>query len=60
MWDTNPLDGHSPCGGRGRSDDIDCQSGKGNGPSYVKGPVTVTGTDVYGLDADHDGIGCQT
>jgi hypothetical protein len=39
--------------------DVDCQGGKGNGPSYVKGPVTVTGTDVYGLDADHDGIGCE-
>jgi hypothetical protein len=39
--------------------DVDCQGGKGNGPSYVKGPVTVTGTDVYGLDADHDGTGCD-
>ncbi len=39
--------------------DVDCQGGKGNGPSYVKGPVTVTGTDVYGLDADHDGVGCE-
>jgi hypothetical protein len=39
--------------------DVDCQGGSGNGPSYVKGPVTVTGTDVYGLDADHDGIGCE-
>jgi hypothetical protein len=39
--------------------DVDCQGGSGNGPSYVKGPVTVTGSDVYGLDADHDGIGCE-
>jgi hypothetical protein len=39
--------------------DVDCQGGKGNGPSYVKGPVTVIGTDVYGLDADHDGIACE-
>ncbi len=39
--------------------DVDCQGGKGNGPSYVKGPVTVTGSDVYGLDADHDGVGCD-
>ena len=39
--------------------DVDCQGGSGNGPSYVKGPVTVTGEDVYGLDADKDGIGCE-
>jgi hypothetical protein len=39
--------------------DVDCQGGSGNGPSYVKGPVTVTGTDVYGLDADKNGIGCE-
>jgi hypothetical protein len=39
--------------------DVDCQGGSGNGPSYVKGPVTVTGTDVYGLDADKDGVGCE-
>jgi hypothetical protein len=39
--------------------DVDCQGGSGNGPSYVTGPVQVTGTDVYGLDADHDGIGCE-
>lgn len=39
--------------------DVDCQGGSGNGPSYVTGPVTVVGKDVYGLDADHDGIGCE-
>jgi outer membrane biosynthesis protein TonB len=39
--------------------DVDCKGGSGNGPSYVKGPVRVTGTDVYGLDADHDGVGCE-
>jgi resuscitation-promoting factor RpfB len=39
--------------------DVDCQGGSGNGPSYVTGPVTVVGDDVYGLDADHDGIGCD-
>jgi hypothetical protein len=39
--------------------DVDCQGGSGNGPSYVTGPVTVVGDDVYGLDADHDGIGCE-
>ncbi|YCK80823.1 hypothetical protein M1D89_17255 [Arthrobacter sp. D3-18] len=40
--------------------DVDCASGKGNGPAYVKGPVTVIGTDIYQLDgSDNDGIGCE-
>lgn len=38
--------------------DVDCEGGSGNGPSYVTGPVTVVGNDVYGLDADHDTVGC--
>lgn len=39
--------------------DVDCAGGSGNGPSYVRGPVTVVGSDVYGLDRDSDGIGCE-
>jgi hypothetical protein len=39
--------------------DVDCEGGGGNGPAYVRGPVYVIGTDIYGLDADHDGIGCE-
>lgn len=39
--------------------DVDCEGGRGNGPSYVAGPVQVTGTDVYRLDADRDGVGCE-
>lgn len=39
--------------------DVDCASGSGNGPAYVRGPVTVIGSDVYGLDRDNDGIGCE-
>jgi resuscitation-promoting factor RpfB len=39
--------------------DVDCAGGGGNGPAYVQGPVTVVGTDIYGLDRDHDGIGCE-
>jgi hypothetical protein len=39
--------------------DVDCAGGSGNGPAYVEGPVKVVGTDIYGLDADHDGIGCE-
>jgi hypothetical protein len=39
--------------------DVDCQGGSGNGPSYVRGPVQVVGSDVYGLDSDDDGVGCE-
>lgn len=39
--------------------DVDCEGGGGNGPAYVRGPVYVIGTDIYKLDADHDGIGCE-
>lgn len=41
------------------SSDVDCAGGSGNGPAYAQGPVQVTGSDIYGLDADHDGIGCE-
>lgn len=39
--------------------DVDCAGGSGNGPAYVTGPVTVIGSDIYGLDRDGDGIGCE-
>jgi hypothetical protein len=40
--------------------DVDCAGGSGNGPAYTSGPVTVIGTDIYGLDGkDNDGIGCE-
>lgn len=39
--------------------DVDCAGGSGNGPAYVQGPVTVVGTDIYDLDRDGDGIGCE-
>lgn len=39
--------------------DVDCEGGSGNGPAYVAGPVEVIGSDIYRLDADHDGIGCE-
>jgi hypothetical protein len=38
--------------------DVDCEGGSGNGPAYT-GTVQVVGPDVYGLDNDHDGIGCE-
>ncbi|MGW1346970.1 G5 domain-containing protein [Kribbella sp. NPDC002412] len=39
--------------------DVDCSGGSGNGPEYVRGPVTVVGNDVYDLDRDNDGLGCE-
>jgi resuscitation-promoting factor RpfB len=40
--------------------DVDCAGGSGNGPAYVQGPVTVIGSDIYDLDRDGDGVGCET
>jgi len=39
--------------------DYDCEGGSGNGPYYT-GEVTVVGVDHYGLDADGDGVGCES
>lgn len=39
--------------------DVDCSGGSGNGPEYVSGPVTVIGSDIYDLDRDNDGVGCE-
>jgi hypothetical protein len=39
--------------------DVDCAGGGGNGPVYVRGPIRVIGTDIYGLDRDGDGIACE-
>lgn len=38
--------------------DYDCIGGRGNGPKYT-GKVRVVGPDVFRLDADHDGWGCE-
>jgi hypothetical protein len=39
--------------------DVDCAGGSGDGPYYT-GRVKVVGPDVYGLDRDGDGIGCES
>ncbi len=39
--------------------DVDCSGGSGNGPAYVDGPVRVVGSDIYDLDRDGDGVGCD-
>jgi hypothetical protein len=38
--------------------DVDCRGGSGDGPEYT-GTVTVIGPDVYDLDRDGDGMGCE-
>jgi len=38
--------------------DYDCAGGSGNGPYYT-GRVRVIGPDVFGLDRDRDGWGCE-
>ncbi len=38
--------------------DVDCAGGSGNGPAYT-GKVQVIGVDIYGLDRDGDGWGCE-
>jgi hypothetical protein len=49
--------GYSPC--LPPASDYDCAGGIGDGPEYVSGPVTVTGSDPYGLDHDNNGVGCE-
>ncbi len=39
--------------------DVDCIGQNGDGPKFVRGPVTVVGTDIYGLDENRNGIGCE-
>jgi endonuclease YncB( thermonuclease family) len=39
--------------------DYDCAGGSGNGPLYVAGPVEVVGPDVFRLDGNGDGVGCE-
>lgn len=38
--------------------DYDCIGGSGDGPNYT-GRVRVVGKDVFRLDADRDGVGCE-
>lgn len=38
--------------------DYDCRGGSGDGPYYT-GVVRVVGPDVFRLDTDHDGWGCE-
>ena len=41
-----------------KASDYDCKGGSGNGPKYT-GKVRVVGPDVFRLDADGDGWGCE-
>ena len=48
--------GYDPC--LPPSSDYDCNGGGGNGPSFAD-RVIVTGPDIYELDRDGDGVGCD-
>jgi hypothetical protein len=52
--------GYRPCIAPGS--DVDCAGGTGNGPRYVAGPVSVDQAygDIYDLDRDGNGVGCQS
>jgi hypothetical protein len=39
--------------------DVDCAGGSGNGPAYASGPFNVIGYDIYDLDRDGNGVGCE-
>jgi resuscitation-promoting factor RpfB len=58
---SNCTPGYSPCLIYHGGADYDCYGGSGNGPYYTAPGVVyrVTGYDPYGLDADHNGWGCQ-
>jgi endonuclease YncB( thermonuclease family) len=54
--------GYKPCLINHSGADYDCSGGTGNGPYYTKPGITytVTGSDPYGLDSNHNGRGCET
>ena len=50
--------GYTPCIRRGP--DVDCLPADGdNGPRYTSTTYRVTGPDIYDLDRDNDGFGCE-
>jgi hypothetical protein len=53
---SNCTPGYSPC--LPPAPDYDCAGGSGDGPRYT-GLVRVTGYDIYDLDRDGDGYGCD-
>lgn len=48
--------GYRPC--LPPASDYDCLGGSGDGPRYT-GRVIITGRDIYRLDTDGDGVGCD-
>jgi hypothetical protein len=53
----NCTAGYDPC--LAPASDYDCAGGSGDGPKYT-GYVVVTGPDPYDLDADGDGVACES
>ncbi|SCL35408.1 G5 domain-containing protein [Micromonospora pallida] len=40
------------------AEDVDCAR-RGDGPAWITGTVKVTGSDIYRLDRDRNGVGCD-
>jgi len=55
--EANCTSGYDPC--LPPASDYDCAGGSGDGPMFASGVVRVSGFDLYGLDADGDGFGCE-
>lgn len=53
----NCTPGYKPC--LPPASDYDCAGGSGDGPEYAYGPIYITGSDPYDLDADGDGVACE-
>lgn len=53
---SNCTPGYRPC--LAPASDYDCAGGSGDGPKYAYGPIYVSGSDIYDLDADGDGVAC--
>jgi hypothetical protein len=53
----NCTTGYDPC--LPPAYDYDCEGGSGDGPAYT-GYAVVTGSDPYDLDADGDGVACES
>jgi resuscitation-promoting factor RpfB len=54
----NCTAGYRPC--LTPASDYDCGGGSGDGPEYAYGPIYITGSDPYDLDADGDGVACES
>jgi hypothetical protein len=55
----NCTPGYDPCLPYYGGADYDCKGGSGNGPYYAGRVFVQRGMDIYDLDRDGDGVGCE-